>query len=96
MLKNPKGMKINDGVNGVRLRLWIVVTKRPIVHLPGDMSAWITMVEWYQPKKTPDSSTTALWKEPAKTTGGQRRSRGGPQAALEENLLQELHETLNE
>jgi hypothetical protein len=35
---------------------------QPIIHLPGDIWAWRTMVEWYLQEKSPDSSITALWK----------------------------------
>jgi hypothetical protein len=52
---------IDDDVHGVRLRLWTVVTNRPIVHPPGNIWAWRTMVEWYQWGKTPDLSTRAFW-----------------------------------
>jgi hypothetical protein len=38
---------------GVRLRLWTVATNGPIVHPPGDMTAWITMVEWYRRRELP-------------------------------------------
>jgi hypothetical protein len=45
----------------VRLHLWTAATSRPLVYLPGDIWAWRTMVEWCWQKKTPDSSTRALW-----------------------------------
>jgi hypothetical protein len=44
----------------VRLRLWSVVTTEHIVHPPGDILVWRTMVEWYKQGKA-DSSTTDLW-----------------------------------
>jgi hypothetical protein len=46
----------------------------PIVHTPGDMWAWRSMVEWYCQVKIPDSSTRALWQSykqlPSSKAGG--------------------------
>jgi hypothetical protein len=42
----------DDHVDGVRLRLWIAATNRPIVHPLGDIWAWRTMVEWHRQGKT--------------------------------------------
>jgi hypothetical protein len=51
----------DDHVDKVRLRLWTAATNGPIVYPPGDMWEWKTMVEWCRQRKTPDSSTRALW-----------------------------------
>jgi hypothetical protein len=40
-----------DLVCGVRVRLWTAATHLPIVHPPGDIWAWRTMVEWYRQEK---------------------------------------------
>jgi hypothetical protein len=40
----------------VRRFLWTADTNGPIVHPPGDIWAWRTMVEWYRQGKAPDSS----------------------------------------
>jgi hypothetical protein len=60
-----RGRKNNiddDHVDGMRLRLWPAATNGPIVLLlEGIIWAWRTMVEWYRQRKTPDSSTRALW-----------------------------------
>jgi hypothetical protein len=50
----------HDHVDRVITRLWSTAAKGPIVHPPGDIWAWMTMVEWYWQRKTPDSSTRAL------------------------------------
>jgi hypothetical protein len=47
-------------VNWVRLCLWTAATNGPIVHPPGDIWAWRTMVEWHWQRKTPDLSTRVL------------------------------------
>jgi hypothetical protein len=51
----------DDHANGVRLRLWTAAINGPIVHPSGDIWVRRTVVEWYRQKKTPDSSTRALW-----------------------------------
>jgi len=52
----------DEHVDGVRLCLWTAATNGPTVHYPGDIWAWRTMVEWWcRQRKTPDSSTRALW-----------------------------------
>jgi hypothetical protein len=48
-------------VDRVRLRLWTVVTSRPLVHALGDIWAWRTIVDWNRQRKVPDSSIRALW-----------------------------------
>jgi hypothetical protein len=51
----------DDHVDRARLYLWTAATNGPIVHPPGDIWVWKTVVEWYQQRKAPDSSTRALW-----------------------------------
>jgi hypothetical protein len=52
----------DDHIDEVRLRLWIAATNGHIIHSPDYIWASRTMVKWYLQKKTPDSSTRALWK----------------------------------
>jgi hypothetical protein len=56
MHKKCKDECLQDHDDGVRLHLWTATTE-PIVHPPGDIWAWRTMVEWHWKGKTPDSST---------------------------------------
>jgi hypothetical protein len=51
----------DDHVDGVRPHLWTAATNGPIVHPPGDIWTWRTVMEWYRQRKTPDSSTRAVW-----------------------------------
>jgi hypothetical protein len=48
-------------VDGMRLRLWTVATKRPVVHLPCDIWVRKATVEWYRQGKTPDYFTRYIW-----------------------------------
>jgi hypothetical protein len=52
---------LDDHIDGVKLRLWTAAVDGAIVHPPGNIQVWRTMVEWYRQKETPDSSTRALW-----------------------------------
>jgi hypothetical protein len=49
----------DERVDEMRLRLWAEAISRPVVHLPGDIWAWKTVVEWCRHRKTPYSSTRA-------------------------------------
>jgi hypothetical protein len=40
-----------DHVHEVRLHLWTPATNEPVVHSPGDVWAWRTMMEWYRQGK---------------------------------------------
>jgi hypothetical protein len=51
----------DDHIDRVRLYLRNAATNGSIVHPPGDIWAWRTIVEWDQKGKTPDLSTRALW-----------------------------------
>jgi hypothetical protein len=57
----------HDHVNGATPRLWTAVTKKNSVHPPGDIWAWIIVVEWYRkgkriirPPEASDSHTSSL------------------------------------
>jgi hypothetical protein len=44
----------------------------PTVHPPGDIWPWRTMMEWCLQRKTPDSSTRALWQSCQQSSGSKQ------------------------
>jgi hypothetical protein len=83
-------MKVH--VDGLMLRLWIAATNRPIVHLPGDIWAWRTTMEWYWHGKT-DLSTRAVWQSYQQSSSS--KTWGTGKGNYEFCLMKYLFRTLN-
>jgi hypothetical protein len=62
---------------GMRLFLWTAATSGSVVHPPGDMLSWISMMIWWcRLGKSPDSSTTAVWQSYQQNHIGASRRNG--------------------
>jgi hypothetical protein len=67
-------LHVNDYVDWMRLCLWTATTNGPIVHPPGDIWAWKTMldvVDWGKlPIRPPEGSLAILPAEPSSSKSG--------------------------